>query len=122
MHGRPADPDWPPLTDDETAEILPGGAARDGPATAAAGGPAAADRARVCWHSPRRVMACPPVVPQCRPDDGRSGVETVLPHPARVWPVLGVLPGSCCRSATSLLQDEYWQVSVQKYLRYTGAE
>lgn len=53
MDGRPADPDWPPLTDDETAEILPGGAVRDGPATAAPGGPAAADRARVCWHSPR---------------------------------------------------------------------
>jgi hypothetical protein len=46
-------------------------------------------------------------------------VETVSAHPARVWPVVAALPGSCCRSATSLLQDEYWQVSAQIYLRCT---
>lgn len=51
MDGRLADPDWPRLTDDEVAAVLPAGREGRGPGTVAAS--PAAGPARVCWHSPR---------------------------------------------------------------------
>jgi Ser/Thr protein kinase RdoA (MazF antagonist) len=53
MDGGPADPDWPPLTDDEVTAILPPGTEPGGPAAAAAGESAPAARAVICWRSPR---------------------------------------------------------------------
>ena len=50
-----------------------------------------------------------PVAPPCRPDDGRSRVENpVAISRGPCGPSLAALPGSCCRSGTSLLHDEYW--------------
>jgi hypothetical protein len=38
-------------------------------------------------------------VPQCRPDDGRSGAQAISGNPARTWPVLAGLPGRAVAAA-----------------------
>lgn len=48
--------------------------------------------------------------------------ESASAYPARAWPVLAAFPGSCCRSRTSLLQDEQWLFSERMYLPVPAAE